>query len=143
MSEHDAVTQDATGTFEVTVTPQEPLPAPDGGLPLGRFALKKAFSGQVVGKAAGTMMSVGTPKAGAAAAYVALDQFSGTVDGRRGGFVLVHRGIMSKSGARDLDVRIATDSGSGELTGITGVLEIDMSDGKHQYTLKYSLPPSD
>jgi len=140
MSPHDEITQHATGTFEVTVTPQEPFPAPDGGLPLGRFALKKTFTGQVAGKAVGTMMSVGTPKPGAAAAYVALDQFSGSVDGKRGGFVLVHRGIMSKSGARDLDVRIATDSGTGDLTGIAGSLDIDVIDGKHHYTLKYSLP---
>src|ERR1700721_1287941 len=112
MSEHRELTQEATGTFEVTVTPQEPSPPPEGGLPFGRFALKKTFVGQMVGKASGIMLSVGTPKAGAAAAYVALDQFVGTVDGRRGGFALIHRGVMSKSGAQDLDVRIATDSGT-------------------------------
>ncbi len=132
--------QHARGTFEVTVTRQEQSSAPEGGQPTARFGLDKMFSGPLAGRAVGTMLSVGTPKAGTAASYVALDQFLGTLNGRRGGFVLVHRGFMSPSGAVDLDVRIATGSGTGELSGIAGVLTIDVRDGKHFYDLKYTVP---
>ena len=130
----------AVGTFEVTMTPQDTSAGADGANPIARFGLEKTFSGTLSGKAAGTMLSIGSPKPGAAASYVALDQFSGTLAGKKGGFVLVHRGIMSKTGAGDLDIRIATDSGTGDLAGIAGSLKIEMRDGKHNYDLSYTLP---
>ena len=130
----------AKGSFEVKIAPQEQSAAPEGGQPTARFSLDKTFSGALNGRAIGTMLSVGAPKPGSAASYVALDQFDGTLDDKRGGFVLVHRGMMSKSGEGDLDVRIATDSGTGELAGIAGTLKIDIRDGKHFYDLAYTLP---
>lgn len=132
--------QHAVGTFEVTMTPQDQSAGADGSIPTARFGLEKRFSGALSGKAVGTMLSVGAPKPGSAASYVALDQFSGTLAGKRGGFVLVHRGIMSRTGSSDLDVRIATDSGTGDLAGIAGSLNIEMRDGKHCYDLSYTLP---
>ena len=44
------------------------------------------------------MLAAGTPKPGAAAAYVAIDQFTGKLEDRSGGFVLIHRGTMTKAG---------------------------------------------
>jgi hypothetical protein len=140
MSSEAEIPREANGTFEVTVTPLEQSPGSEGTQMVARFRLKKAFQGPLEGKATGTMMSIGTPKLGSAAVYVALDQFSGTLDGRRGGFVLTHRATMSKAGAADLDIRIATDSGTGDLDGIAGTLGIDVRDGKHFYALKYTLP---
>ena len=134
------MTQQATGTFEVTITPQEQSPGPEGGIPTARFGLQKTFVGGLEGKAVGTMISVGAPKPGTAASYVALDQVSGTLNGKRGGFVLVHRGTMAKSGASELDLRIAPDSGTGELAGIAGSLKIEVREGKHYYELTYTLP---
>jgi hypothetical protein len=140
MSGDAETTGEASGIFEVTVTPLEQSPGSEGAQPVSRFKLKKTFSGQLEGRGIGTMMSMGAPKLGNAAVYVALDQFSGTLAGRRGGFVLVHRATMSKVGATDLDIRIATDSGTGELDGIAGSLAIDIRDGKHFYRLNYTLP---
>jgi hypothetical protein len=130
----------AQGTFEVMMTPQDQPAAPDGAAPTYRFGLSKVFSGPLTGKALGTMLSMGTPKPGSSAAYVALDQFTGSLEGKSGGFVLVHRGTIAKSGATDLDVRIAPDSGTGELAGIAGSLNIEVRDGKHHYDLTYTLP---
>jgi hypothetical protein len=140
MSDNPDTAREASGTFEVTVTPLEQYPVTEGAQPVSRFKLKKTFSGPLEGKAIGTMMSIGTPKLGIAAAYVALDQFSGALAGRRGGFVLMHRATMSKAGVADLDIRIATDSGTGELAGIAGNLRIDVRDGKHFYHFSYTLP---
>jgi len=134
-----AAMKHATGSFEVTITPEAQAPAPDGGVPTSRMALHKVFSGALQGEARGTMLAAGTPAAGQAASYVAIDQVSGTLDGRRGGFVLVHRGTMSKAGA-DLSVIIAPDSGTGALEGIAGTLSIEVKGGKHLYDLTYSLP---
>ena len=134
------MTQHAAGTFEVRVTPKQQSSRPNADMPTGLFRLEKTFAGPLTGKAVGTMVSAGTPTRGAAACYVALDQFSGTLEGRHGGFVLVHRGVMSKSGESDLDVRIATDSGTGELGGIAGELKIEVREGKHFYQLIYTLP---
>jgi len=130
----------ANGIFEVTITPQEQSQAASGGLPSASYRLEKIFSGPLSGKAVGTMLSLGTPKPGSAAAYVALDQFTGFLDGKQGGFVLVHRGIMAKDGSTELDIAIATDSGSGQLAGIAGSLKIDVREGKHYYELTYTLP---
>lgn len=130
----------ATGSFEVTITPEAQAPASPGGVPTSRMALFKTFSGDLAGEARGTMLAAGVPAAGQAASYVAIDQVSGTLEGRRGGFVLVHRGTMTKAGGGDLSVIIAPDSGTGALEGIGGTLAIEVKDGKHLYDLAYTLP---
>jgi hypothetical protein len=130
----------ATGSFEVTITPEAQGDAPADGVPTSRMALRKTFSGALTGEALGTMLAAGTPAAGNAASYVAIDQVSGTLDGRKGGFVLVHRGTMTKAGGRDLSVIVAPDSGTGALEGINGTFSIEVKDGKHFYDLAYSLP---
>jgi hypothetical protein len=139
-SKDQTMFQHAVGSFEVTMTPQNQSAGTDGAIPTARFGLEKTFNGTLPGKAVGTMLSIDSPKPGAAASYVALDQFSGTLAGKKGEFVLIHRGIMSKTGASDLDIRIATDSGTGDLAGIAGSLKIEMRDGKHCYDLSYTLP---
>ena len=132
--------QHATGSFEVTITPEAQAPAPEGGMPTSRMGLVKTFSGALVAEARGTMLAAGVPAAGQAAAYVAIDQVSGTLEGRTGGFVLVHRGTMTKAGGGDLSVIIAPDSGTGALEGIAGTLGIEIRDGRHLYDLAYTLP---
>lgn len=131
--------QHATGTFEVKILPEAQAAAPPEGLPTARMALEKDFTGGLVGAATGTMLSAGAPQQGGPAYYVAIDQFRGKLEGRIGGFVLLHRGTMSKAGSA-LSVEIAPDSGTGELKGITGTLGIEIKDGKHFYDLAYSLP---
>jgi len=130
----------ATGIFEVTLTPEAQGPAPEGGQPTTRMGIAKIFHGDLAGTATGTMLSGGTPAPGHAAAYVAIDQFCGTLAGRPGGFMLVHRGTMAKDGTSELVIIIAPDSGSGALAGITGTLAITVMDGRHSYDLVYHLP---
>jgi hypothetical protein len=137
-----AMTHHATGSFEVSMTPEAQNAAPPGGIPTSRLGLSKKFSGGLDGTTTGTMIAVGTPKPGAAAAYVAIDQFVGKLDGKSGGFVLVHRGTMTKAGSADLQVIVAPDSGTGELEGLTGTLNIRVEGGKHDYDFNYTLPAS-
>jgi hypothetical protein len=132
--------QNAKGTFAVTITPEHQDAAPPGGTPTMRMKLSKTFTGDFIGTAEGTMLSAGSLTPGNAAAYVAIDQVTGTLAGEAGGFMLVHRGTIDKSGASDLSVIIAPGSGTGALEGISGSLAIERRDGQHLYDLAYVLP---
>ena len=130
----------ATGTFDVKITPEAQAPGENGALPTSRMAIAKTFSGGMSGVAQGIMLAAGSPKPGSAAAYVAIDQFQGTVDGRAGGLVLLHRGTMTRAGGGELIVTVAPDTGTGALEGIEGTLMIEVADGVHRYDFAYTLP---
>jgi hypothetical protein len=129
----------ASGSFEVTVQPLANAEVSSDPM-LGRFLLTKKFSGDLDAAARGQMLSAGTPTKGSAG-YVAIDQVTGTLGGRKGGFILQHSGCMNR-GAPTLSIHVVPDSGSGELAGLTGTLSINIVDGKHFYDFLYSLPAS-
>jgi hypothetical protein len=107
---------------------------------LGRYLLNKKFTGDLEASARGHMLSAGTGIKGSAA-YVAIDQVTGSLDGRKGSFVLQHSGSM-KRGAPTLSVMVVPDSGTGDLEGLTGTLSINIVEGKHFYDFLYSFPAS-
>lgn len=121
----------AEGTFEVNLTPAQ------DETDVGRMSLDKTYAGPLSGVAKGQMLSLRTETAGSAA-YVALEHFEGELEGKKGGFSLVHKGLMDK-GATSLEVNIVPDSGAGELVGISGTLDIVIEDGKHFYVLEYQI----
>ena len=71
--------------------------------------------------------------------YVAIERVSGTLRGRRGTFLLHHRGVMTR-GAPDLSIAVVPDSGTGQLAGIAGRMDIVIAGGKHSYDFEYTLP---
>jgi hypothetical protein len=135
------VTKRATGTFEVKLAP---LPGYDmsEGSPLARRSLDKVFSGDLTATSKGEMLSAGTSIKGSAV-YVAIERVSGTLAGRRGSFCLHHTGIMNR-GAPSLTINVVPDSGTGDLTGLTGSMAIIIADGKHSYQFDYDFgaPPT-
>ncbi len=84
-------------------------------------------------------ITAGSGAAGSSGGYVALEQFTGTLDGRKGSFVLQHSGTMT-AGTPQLTITVVPDSAIGELTGLTGKLSITIKDGKHFYDFEYALP---
>ena len=56
--------------------------------PAGRMIIHKQYTGNVVGK--GQMISKRTAKG--VAAYSAIEEFMGSVDGKKGAFILIHTG---------------------------------------------------
>ena len=88
------------------------------------------------GEGAGEMLGLLKDGSGA---YVAMERVSGVLEGRRGAFALVHRGVM-EAGAQDLLITIVPGSGEGELAGIAGVFHLKIEGGVHRYELEYSLP---
>ena len=74
-----------------------------------------------------------------AAGYVAIEQVTGTLNGRAGTFVLQHRGVMTR-GAPELNITVVPDSGTGDLVGLAGKMGIEIAEGKHSYEFDYTLP---
>ncbi len=127
----------ATGTFDVKVKP-EPLSDVAAKSELGRMSIDKVFHGGMDGTSTGEMLSW-LDAAHTSGSYVAIERFTGTLAGKSGGFALQHLGTITK-GAQDLSISIVPGSGTGELAGISGTFILTIAEGKHSYTLTYSLP---
>jgi hypothetical protein len=126
----------ANGTFEVKLTPQSPDDKAEGAT-VGRFSLDKSFKGDLTGTSKGEMLAVSTPVQGSAG-YVAMEQVTGTLSGHTGTFALQHTGTMNR-GAPQLSVIVVPDSGTGQLVGLAGKMDIKIADGKHFYDFEYTL----
>jgi hypothetical protein len=135
----DAVmTMRASGTFDVKLAPQ---PADDRAeaAAIGRMSIDKQFHGDLAGTSVGQMLMTSTAVPGSAG-YVAIEKVSGTLKGKAGSFMLQHTGIMDR-GAASLSVTVVPDSGTGDLLGLSGRLDIIIEGGKHSYTFDYTIAP--
>lgn len=128
----------ASGTFEVKLVPQKPDNPPATAANLGRMSIDKQFRGDLDAVSQGEMLSFMTEVKGSGA-YVAIERVTGSLGGHAGSFVLQHNGTMTR-GTPQLTVTVVPDSGTGELTGLTGTLAIKIEGGKHFYEFDYSLP---
>jgi hypothetical protein len=126
----------AVGTFDVKMKP-EPLSDVAGKTNLGRMSIDKVFYGQLEGTSQGEFLSAMGSEKGSAG-YVAIERVTGTLDGKAGSFVLMHRGLMTR-GAPELLVTVVPDSGTEQLVGLKGTFKIDIVEGKHNYEFDYSL----
>lgn len=131
-----AVTNHAHGTFEVNLKPQAP-PDKAADTILGRMSIDKQFYGDLEGTSKGEMLTAMTSVQGSAG-YVAVEQVTGTLGGRSGTFVLQHSGTMTR-GALQQSVTVVPDSGTGQLTGLSGKMTIKIAGGKHSYDFEYAL----
>lgn len=129
------MTTHATGTFEVTLTPQ-----PIVGELLSRMTIDKVFRGDLEGTSKGEMLAAGTATQGSAG-YVAIERVTATLNGRTGSFALQHTGTMTR-GTPTLTVTVVPDSGTGKLVGLTGRMNIIIDGKKHSYTFDYTLAGS-
>ncbi len=127
----------ATGEFEVDLKPIEPYATGQEGINLARMSIDKKFRGDLKGTSVGEMLSAMTTKKGSAG-YVAIEQVDGTLADRSGTFVLQHFATMANGESRQI-IEVVPDSGTGELAGISGTLEIIIKDGKHFYEFTYAL----
>lgn len=127
------MTHTARGTFQIKMQPEEAT-SPQ----LGRMSFTKAWEGDLSGTSTGELLSVGDPKSGTAA-YTVLEVFEGELGGRRGSFAFHQYGTMH-AGQTTLRYETVPASGSGDLAGISGKLQLDMVEKVHHYTLSYDLP---
>jgi hypothetical protein len=129
--------QRATGPFDVSMKPALP-PEKEGRTAIGRMLLDKQYFGELAATGKGEMLTAVTDTKGSAG-YVAIERISGTLNGRKGSFVLQHNGT-TRAGEPNLSTSIVPDSGTEQLAGISGTLAMKVVDGKHVYELNYVLP---
>ncbi|MFZ6653818.1 DUF3224 domain-containing protein [Undibacterium sp. TJN19] len=126
-----------TGTFEVKLSPQ-PAAASIAAANLGRQTIDKQFHGELEAHSLGEMIAAGTATKGSAG-YVAIERVTGSLQGKKGTFILMHTGVMNR-GIPQLTVQVVPDSGTEELLGISGQMRIQITNGQHFYTFDYQLP---
>lgn len=126
----------AIGTYDVKLLPQ-PLSDPDPAPTLARLSIDKHFHGDLDASSRGEMLSAGTAVKGSAG-YVAIERVSGSLRGRTGTFVLLHSATMTR-GEPQLSVIVVPDSGTEELTGLSGRMNIIIAGGQHSYEFDYAL----
>ncbi len=127
----------AKGEFNVNLAPQA-LADTNADPSMGRLSLDKQFHGDLEANSRGEMLSARSGVQGSAG-YVAIERVIGMLHGRSGSFVLQHSGTMDR-GNPTLKVNVVPDSGTDELTELTGSMSIDIRDGKHYYMFDYALP---
>ncbi len=127
----------AKGEFVVKLLPLSVEGQPEGSK-LGRMSIDKTISGDLIATTQGQMLSAMTEVKGSAG-YVAIEKVDGTLNGKKGTFVLQHTGSMNQGSPR-LSVTVVPDSGTQELVGLAGQFNIIISGGKHSYEFKYTLP---
>jgi hypothetical protein len=125
-----------SGVFEVNLNPLDHYDSTPGSL-LGRMSIDKSFHGELEAKSKGEMLSAMTTTEGSAG-YVAIERVSGNLRGRNGTFVLIHLGINNR-GTQQLNISVVPDSGTGELTGISGTMTITIEGKKHWYNFRYTI----
>lgn len=132
------MTKHAKGPFDVKVTPQKPDSKEAETAKLGRMSIDKQFHGDLEATSQGEMLSAMSEVKGSGG-YVAMERVNGTLHGRSGTFVLQHSGTMTR-GVPRMSVTVVPDSGTGDLVGLTGSMNIVIDAGKHSYEFEYSLP---
>jgi hypothetical protein len=129
------VTSHAKGPFDVKLTPLDSPELPQGVL--ARMSIDKQFHGELEATSKGEMMTAATAVKGSAG-YVAMEQVTGKLNGRSGSFILQHSATMNR-GVPQLSITVVPDSGTEQLVGLTGTMNIIITDGKHSYDFEYTL----
>jgi len=126
----------ANGTFEVKLSPLVLDYKPDTAK-VGRMSIYKQFHGDLEAMSNGEMLTA-TGGIDGSAGYVAIERVKGKLQGRSGTFVLQHNGTM-KGGEQQLSISVVPDSGTEELKGLSGTMEINIVDEKHSYVFDYTI----
>jgi hypothetical protein len=124
----------ATGTFEVKLSPQDQ----GADMPVGRMMIDKQFQGDLAGTSKGQMLMASSGTVKDSAGYVAIEKVTGTLNGRRGSFYLQHNGVMTR-GVGELRITVIPDSGTDQLVGLSGKMNIIIVEGKNSYEFEYTL----
>lgn len=126
-----------SGTFDVELKPLDSFAESSGGNSVNRMSIDKTFHGDLEATSQGEMLTVMTAIEGSAG-YVAIEQVNGVLAGKHGGFALQHFGVMHKGDDRLL-LEVVPNSGSGDLSGLQGTMDIRIEEGHHYYDFDFEL----
>ncbi len=140
----------AVSDFDVAGWDQTPYEnsdeASDNGPKLSRATVRKVFRGDLEGESTAELLmcQADATDLAAGAGYVASEVFTGELNGKQGSFVIQHWGMSGSGMDPKTSGHVVPGSGTDELVGLTGSMEIAVSsDGKHTWTMEYELPDSD
>ena len=111
-------------TFEITRWDAAPYDEPAEGPPSSRIVVGKTYSGALAGESLAELLTAGE------LAYLANERVTGTLDGRRGTFVLQHGAWEGGQWGF-----VVPGSGTGALAGLRGDARLDHG----RITLDYAL----
>ena len=124
----------ATGSFVISGWTEDVYDDEEGAI-LTRVTSRKSFDGDLVGTSTVELLTVQSATGGCA--YVGLERFEGTLDGRTGTFVL-HHDTVSWGDATTAVAAVVPGSGTGELVGLEGRMTITHhQDDTWTWTLGY------
>ena len=126
----------AKGRFDVKRN-MEPACDLGDGVEAMHVRFEKTFHGPLDATSVVHMLAVMTAVENSAG-YVAVERICGSLEGRDGSFLAVHKGLMRR-GEPSLDLDVVPDSGTDDLAGLSGSIAIDIVDGDHFYTFDYAL----
>lgn len=127
----------AVGTFDVKLAPVGNDSTPEGPN-LARMSIDKTFKGDLEGVSKGEMITAAGITVKESAAYSAVERVTGTLGGKKGSFALQHTGVMDR-GKPSLNIAVVPDSGTGDLVGLTGKMDIIIEGKEHKYVFEYSV----
>ncbi|MFC4006376.1 DUF3224 domain-containing protein [Nonomuraea purpurea] len=128
----------AKGTFDTAGWNAQPALSDRDGVQFGLVTMSKTFHGDLTATGVVHLLVASTPVEDSRA-YVAMERVEGTLDGRAGSFVVQHNAVDDR-GEQSLTVTVVPDSGTGELLGLRGTMDIIIGpDGGHSYTFDYHL----
>lgn len=128
----------AEGTFDTHGWDPRPPLADHDGVTVAHVTLQKVFRGDLTGTGV-VHMTMATTPVEESRSYVAIERVTGVLDGREGSFLLQHS-ATSDQGEQSLRVSVVADSGTGELAGLRGEMQIHIApDGAHSYTFDWSV----
>lgn len=131
MADNQPDERETAAEFNIEMVPGDPLLAGTS-----RLDFTKTWTGAMAGTGRGVMISGGDPGAGEAG-YVCFEIFEGSIDGREGTIALQQFGTMT-GGNSELRYEVVPGSGTGELAGISGVVELRVDEtGQHHVRLRY------
>ncbi|HSD24141.1 MAG TPA: DUF3224 domain-containing protein [Solirubrobacterales bacterium] len=114
---------------------EEPYGDADGA-EVSRVQISRTFTGDLQGSSTAELLIAKSEGGGG---YVGHDRVRGTLQGRTGGFVFQHTGLMGPEGVTNTGT-IVPGTGTGELEGITGEgTMLADEEGDHTLTLEYEL----
>lgn len=135
------MSQVVTAEFDITKWDEEPYREHGEGPELSRATVHKTFNGELAGESIAELLMCKADPGDftAGAGYLASERFSGSIGTLTGSFVIQHGGL-SGGGDEEAFGHVVPGSGTDDLTGISGDVEISQDDdGGHTFTMKYNL----
>lgn len=130
-----------TGEFGFANWEERPVgPQEEGGPRLAYASVTNEFGGGITA-ADTTCQYIVAYAADGSGTFRGLELLSGSVDGRRGTFVLAERGTFDTEGTVACAFEVVPEMGTGELTGLTGSGRYTAKQGEEKvaYTFDYGL----